>query len=192
MNEMQCDTSAPVKRSAEEASADSPGAKRAKLIGEIIKSKAKKLEAGSRAELLRFLAEEPLGQEVDLLLLWKINEGRFEVDLLLLWKINEGRFTEIAMLAKKFLAVLGTSVPAECVFFTAGLVASSLRSRLTATNVDALVSNNRNLLWQEAVTEGATLTVKPEVTVDCDDVKPTSAAAVLEEEKSYDEDELLG
>ena len=38
MNEMQCDTSAPVKGSAQEASADIPGAKSAKLMGEIIKS----------------------------------------------------------------------------------------------------------------------------------------------------------
>ena len=68
-------------------------------------------------------------------------------------------------------------------------MASSLRSRFTATNVDAIVFFNRNLLWQEA--EGETVAVKPEVTVNCDDVKPTSAAAVLEEEESYDEDELL-
>ena len=70
-------------------------------------------------------------------------------------------------------------------------MASSLHSRLTATSVDALVFFNRNLLWQEAVTEGATLAVKHEVTVYCNDVKPTSAAAVLEEEESYDGDGLL-
>ena len=65
MNEMQCDTSVPVKRSAVEASADIPGAKRAKLIGEIIKSKEKKPKAGPKAELERFLTEEPVGLEVD-------------------------------------------------------------------------------------------------------------------------------
>ena len=102
MNEMQCDTSAQVKRSAEEASADIPGAKRAKLIGEIIKLKGKKPKAGPKAELEIFLAEEPVGLEVDPLL-W--------------WKINESRFPGIAMLAKKFLGVPGTSVPAEHVFF---------------------------------------------------------------------------
>ena len=66
--EMLRDTSAPGKRSAEEASADIPGAKRAKLIGEIIKSKGKKSKAGPKAELERFLSEEPVGLEVDPLL----------------------------------------------------------------------------------------------------------------------------
>ena len=70
-------------------------------------------------------------------------------------------------------------------------MASSLRSRLTATNVDALVFLNRIFLWREAVTEGVTDTVKPVVAVDCDDIEPTSAAAVLEEEESYVEDVLL-
>ena len=63
-------------------------------------------------------------------------------------------------------------------------MANSLRSRFTATNVNPLVLLNRNFLWREAVTEGTPDTMKPEVPVDCDDIEPTSAAAVLEEEES--------
>ena len=130
MNGLQCDTSAS-KRSAEEASADIPGAKRAKLIGEIIKSKGKKPKAGPKAELERFRTEEPLGLEVDPLL-W--------------WKTNEGQLPGIAVLAKKFLAVPGTSVPAERVFLQSRFGGQQPGSRSTATNVDALVLFNRKLL----------------------------------------------
>ena len=98
MNEMQCDTS--VKRSAEEASADIPGAKRAKLMGDMIKSKGKKPKAGSKAELERFLAEKPVGH----------------VDLLLWWKTSEGWLSGIAILAKKFLGFPSTCFTAEHVF----------------------------------------------------------------------------
>ena len=50
-----------MKRSAEEASADIPGAKRAKLMSDIIKSTGKKPKAGHKRQLERFLAEEPIG-----------------------------------------------------------------------------------------------------------------------------------
>ena len=48
------------------------------------------------------------------------------------WRDNAGRFPSIARLAKKFLCVPATSVPAERVFSTAGNIVNAKRSCLTA------------------------------------------------------------
>ena len=51
-----------------------------------------------------------------------------------------------ARLAKRYLAVPGTSVPSERVLSTSGLIVNDLRSRLSPAIVDALVFANRNTL----------------------------------------------
>uniref|UniRef100_A0A8C6MBI1 HAT C-terminal dimerisation domain-containing protein n=1 Tax=Nothobranchius furzeri TaxID=105023 RepID=A0A8C6MBI1_NOTFU len=61
-----------------------------------------------------------------------------------LWKINEGRFPRLANLARKYLAIPGTSVPSERVFSAAGLTVNRLRTRLTPDHVDLLIFLNKN------------------------------------------------
>ena len=60
------------------------------------------------------------------------------------WKVNEGRFPRLAKLARKYLAIPGTSVPSERVFSAAGLTVNRLRTRLTPEHVDMLIFLNKN------------------------------------------------
>ena len=60
------------------------------------------------------------------------------------WKVNEGRFPRLANLARKYLAIPGTSVPSERVFSAAGLAVNRLRTRLTLEHVDMLIFLNKN------------------------------------------------
>ncbi|XP_070404635.1 E3 SUMO-protein ligase ZBED1 [Nothobranchius furzeri] len=60
------------------------------------------------------------------------------------WKVNEGRFPRLANLARKYLAIPGTSVPSERVFSAAGLTVNRLRTRLTPDHVDLLIFLNKN------------------------------------------------
>lgn len=60
------------------------------------------------------------------------------------WKINQGRFPRLANLARKYLAIPGTSVPSERVFSAAGLTVNRLRTRLTPDHVDMLIFLNKN------------------------------------------------
>lgn len=60
------------------------------------------------------------------------------------WKVNEGRFPRLANLARKYLAIPGTSVPSERVFSAAGLTVNRLRTRLTPDHVDMLIFLNKN------------------------------------------------
>lgn len=60
------------------------------------------------------------------------------------WKVNEGRFPRVADLARKYLDIPGTSVPAERVFSAAGLTVNRLRTRLTPDHVYILISVNKN------------------------------------------------
>ena len=66
-------------------------------------------------------------------------------DALVWWKINGKRFPILARLAKRYLCVPATSVPAERIFSTAGLVISNQRSSLTPENADMLIFLNKKL-----------------------------------------------
>jgi hypothetical protein len=61
------------------------------------------------------------------------------------WHDNSSMMPALASLAKKYLVVQATSVPAECVFSTAGDIVRSERARLRADNVDALIFLKKNL-----------------------------------------------
>ena len=51
----------------------------------------------------------------------------------------------MAKLARKFLCIMGTSVPSERVFSTAGLVVTSKRSQLNPESVDEIIFLNKAL-----------------------------------------------
>ncbi len=62
-----------------------------------------------------------------------------DADPLKWWKTHEHLDSHIAMLACRYLAVPGTSVPSEKVFSTAGDIVTSSRSVLSTENVDILI-----------------------------------------------------
>ena len=60
------------------------------------------------------------------------------------WSHNSLQFPNLAKLAKKYLCVPATSVPAEQIFSIAGEVVNNKRSSLKPENVDMLVFLNKN------------------------------------------------
>lgn len=60
------------------------------------------------------------------------------------WEKNGFQFPMLGRLAKRYLCVPATSVPAERVFSTAGDVVSSQRSALKPSHVDALIFLKKN------------------------------------------------
>ena len=66
-------------------------------------------------------------------------------DPLIWWKRNDHRFPVLAKIARQYLVIPGTSVPAERVFSTAGLIISSIRSRLTPDHANMLIFLNKNM-----------------------------------------------
>uniref|UniRef100_A0A667X1D9 BED-type domain-containing protein n=1 Tax=Myripristis murdjan TaxID=586833 RepID=A0A667X1D9_9TELE len=62
------------------------------------------------------------------------------------WSTNEYVYPLLAMLAKRYLCIPGTSVAAERVFSTAGDIVSAQRSTLTPQHVDQLVFLQKNLV----------------------------------------------
>ena len=58
---------------------------------------------------------------------------------------NAERFPTIAKVAKRYLCIPATSVPAERVFSTAGLIINEKRSSLLPENSDMLIFLNKNL-----------------------------------------------
>ncbi|KAM9350016.1 E3 SUMO-protein ligase ZBED1 [Symphorus nematophorus] len=71
-----------------------------------------------------------------------------DADPLAWWKANEHKYPHIAKLARRYLAVKGTSVPSERVFSTAGDIVTASRSRLLAENVDKLIFLQKNMIIQ--------------------------------------------
>lgn len=66
-------------------------------------------------------------------------------DPLLYWKNHEQCFPRLAMLAKRHLSLVATSVPVERVFSTAGQLVSARRSRLTPEHVEMVMFMNKNI-----------------------------------------------
>ena len=64
---------------------------------------------------------------------------------LMWWKHYEQRFPSLAILARNFLCVMGTSVPSERVFSIAGLTVTKTRAKLKANVVDEIVFLNKAL-----------------------------------------------
>ena len=58
------------------------------------------------------------------------------------WKMNAHRFSALSVLAKKLLAVPGTSVPSERVFSVAGSTVTKKRASLSSATVDKLLFLN--------------------------------------------------
>lgn len=60
------------------------------------------------------------------------------------WKRNEHRYPELSRVAKAYLSVPATSVPAERIFSAAGVLVNRLRTRLLPAHVDMLLFLNKN------------------------------------------------
>ncbi|XP_064414915.1 E3 SUMO-protein ligase ZBED1-like [Latimeria chalumnae] len=60
------------------------------------------------------------------------------------WKINAQRFPRLVKLAKSYLCIPGSSVPAERAFSNTGLTVNRLRTRLTPEHVNMLIFLNKN------------------------------------------------
>ena len=60
------------------------------------------------------------------------------------WRKNEHRFPQIALVARRVLAVPATSVPSERIFNAAGLLINKLRNRLSSDIVDKIIFLNKN------------------------------------------------
>ena len=69
----------------------------------------------------------------------------FDADPLSWWKTNEFYFPLLAILAKKYLCVPGTSVPSERIYSTAGDIVTGQRPCLKAKHVDQLIFLKKNL-----------------------------------------------
>ena len=61
------------------------------------------------------------------------------------WRENEQRFPKLQLLAKKYLCIPGSSVPAERLFSKAGELVSKRRNRLKPKNIDMMLFLNKNL-----------------------------------------------
>ncbi len=75
-------------------------------------------------------------------------------DPLVWWKHNENRFPKIAAQARKYLCIMGTSVPSERVFSVAGLTVTKTRASLDSDTVDELIFLNK-VKRQKLKNEGA-------------------------------------
>ena len=62
------------------------------------------------------------------------------------WRVNQHRFVTLAKLARKWLCIQATSVPAERLFSSAGEIVSKKRSSLKPANVDILLFLSKNVV----------------------------------------------
>lgn len=67
-------------------------------------------------------------------------------DALQWWKSNSGLYPYLTQLARKYLSVPGTSVPAERLFSKAGELISAKRNRLKPENVNMFLFLNKNFV----------------------------------------------
>ncbi|KAI2653746.1 E3 SUMO-protein ligase ZBED1 [Labeo rohita] len=82
------------------------------------------------------------GAEVDIYM--RDNPPSLDINPLDWWKANELRFPRLAILARRYLCIPGTSVPSERVFSAAGLTVNRLRSRLSPQHVNVKASQRRH------------------------------------------------
>ena len=61
------------------------------------------------------------------------------------WKEHDKHYTLLRILALKYLSILGTSVPSECVFSKAGELVSAIMNRIKPKNIDMFLFTNKNL-----------------------------------------------
>jgi len=87
---------------------------------------------------------DPVLQEVDTYLKEKPLDR--EESLLAWWRDNSHRFPLLLCIARKYLTILATFTTAECVFSTAGLTVTKLRSCLSPEHANMLVYLNKNCL----------------------------------------------
>lgn len=83
--------------------------------------------------------------EEEMKLFTAVDSIPLDADPLKWWKAHEHEYPHLAMLARRYLAVPGTSVPSERVFSTAGDIVTSSRSVLSTENVDTLIFLKKNL-----------------------------------------------
>ena len=81
----------------------------------------------------------------------------FESNPLQWWKMNATRFPDLLTLARRFLAVAGSSVPSEVVFSAAGVLLTKRRNALNPSNVDAQIFLRKNHLLKSARSQPSTI-----------------------------------
>ncbi|KAL7679649.1 putative HAT dimerization domain, ribonuclease H-like superfamily [Plasmopara halstedii] len=81
-----------------------------------------------RADVQAAAAPVTIQQQLDVYL--KMENESFSVDVLQWWKVHERQFPAHATIARLYLTMIGTSVPAECIFSDAGEIITKKQSRL--------------------------------------------------------------
>ena len=71
--------------------------------------------------------------------------------------MNATRFPDLLTLARRFLAVAGSSVPSEVVFSAAGVLLTKRRNALNPSNVDAQIFLRKNHLLKSARSQPSTI-----------------------------------
>ena len=64
------------------------------------------------------------------------------------WQVHKNKYPNVAVLARKWLSVLGTLTPSERVFSICGLVNTAKRSRLSGKSIQnqVFIHNNKSLI----------------------------------------------
>lgn len=99
----------------------------------------------------RFMAQEPRTRSADEVAEEEMNLYKLadciptDGNPLRWWKKHHSSYPHLAILAQRYLAVPGTSVPSERVFSTAGDIVTASRSILSAENVDILIFLKKNM-----------------------------------------------
>ena len=68
-----------------------------------------------------------------------------DVDPLAWWKFENSRFPNLALLARKFISICGTSFPSERMFSLSGHICNNSRNRLLPEIVNKLVFLARDM-----------------------------------------------
>ena len=119
------------------------------------------LEKAER-QLAVFFTEEPTGMETDVLAWWKVHSDRFPL---------------LAPVARKFLAIPGSSVPSKSVFSAAGAIVTKTRSSLHPWNVDALIFLRKNVILPSLHRSTRLLSAAEEVAADLIEASAEELAA---------------